>query len=147
MSKSKQFSEVLREWSEVFMKISMRESIRFWKDSGLSMPQISALMRLHHHGACGVSEIGSHLGVTNAAASQMVQRLVQARYLERAEDPNDRRAKQLTLTPKARKLLEGGFEARRRWLETLIQELAPAQQAEIATALTYLTEAARKLEA
>lgn len=146
MPPADQFTAVLREWAEVFMNRSMRDSIQVWKDSGISMPQITTLMRLHYHGACGISEVGSHLGVTNAAASQMVEKLVQQGLLERAEDPDDRRAKQLTLTPKGRALIQKSLEARRRWLEELVTALTPEQQKAVITTLPYLTRAARRLE-
>ena len=87
------------------------------------------------------------MSVTNAAASQMVDRLVQLGYLERAEDVNDRRMKQLTLTSKGRALIVKSLEARRRWLEDLVTALTPDQQAEIAEALALLTQAARELDA
>jgi len=103
----RKFSEVLHEWVEVFMHRSMRDSMLFWKESGLSFPQISTLMRLHYRGACGVSDVGGHLGVTLPAASQMVDKLAQQGLLERAEDPHDRRAKQLTLTTKGTAVLVG----------------------------------------
>jgi len=147
MSPSKQFSDVLSEWVGVFMRRSMRDFMHSMKDSGLSMPQLSTLMRLYYHAGCGVSEIGSQLGVTNAAASQMIERLVRQGLLERAEDPTDRRAKQLKLTPKGRTLITKAIEARRRWMEELTTALTREQQAGIITALTSLTEAARELEA
>jgi DNA-binding MarR family transcriptional regulator len=147
MSSAKQLSEVLREWAEVFTHRSMRDFKRFTDDSGLSPGQIHTLMRLHAQGACGVSEIGSHLGVTNAAASQMIEKLVRQGLLERAEDPHDRRARQLKLTRRGRALIEKGIEARRRWMEALTTTLTAHQQATITTALTYLTEAARRLDA
>jgi DNA-binding MarR family transcriptional regulator len=146
MSTPKQFAAVLREWADVFMRRSMHETIQFWKVSGLSMPQISTMMHLRHHGACGVSEVGTHLGVTNAAASQMVDKLVEMGLLKRAEDPHDRRAKQLTLTAKGEAFIQKGVEARRRWLEELVTALTPEQQSAIITALPYLTVAAQKLE-
>ena len=146
MSISKQFSVVLRDWAEVFMNRSMRETIQFWKESELSMGQISALMRLHYRGACGISDIGSHVGVTSAAASQMVDKLVQQGFLARTEHPHDRRAKQLTLTAKGRALIEKGIEARRRWLEELGATLTAEQQKAVVVALPYLTEAVRDLE-
>jgi DNA-binding MarR family transcriptional regulator len=146
MSVSKQFTTALREWSDVFMRRSMRETIQFWKESALSMPQISTLMHLRHHGACGVSEVGAQLGVTNAAASQMVDKLVHLGLLARAEAEHDRRAKHLTLTPKGEAFLQKGIEARRRWLENLADALTPEQQRAVSLALPYLTEAARKLE-
>jgi DNA-binding MarR family transcriptional regulator len=146
MSVSKQFTTALRDWSDVFMRRSMRETIQFWKESALSMPQISTLMHLRHHGACGVSEVGAQLGVSNAAASQMVDKLVHLGLLARAEAEHDRRAKHLTLTPKGETFLQKGIEARRRWLENLADALTPEQQRAVSQALPYLTEAARKLE-
>ena len=140
------FSEALRKWIEVFTNRSMRDTMQFWKESGLSMPQISTMMRLHYRGSCGISEMGNHLGVTNAAASQMVDRLVHLGYLERTEDQTDRRVKQLTLTSKGNALIQKSLEARRRWLENLVEALTPKQQAEITSALVLLTEAARDVD-
>ncbi len=146
MSASKQFSEALHNWADVFLHRSMRDFARFMKDAGLTMPQINTLMRLYYQGACGISDIGSQLGVTNAAASQMVERLVQQGLIERAEHPDDRRAKQLTLTPKGQEFILNGIAARRLWMEELATALTREQQADIVTALTCLTEAARKLK-
>ncbi|MFA5872834.1 MAG: MarR family transcriptional regulator [Anaerolineales bacterium] len=137
-------TEVLREWSEVFMHRSGRDFKRFMDETGLSFSQISVLMRLKHGGNSGVSEIGNQLGVTNAAASQAVDRLVQLGLIERTEDPEDRRAKRLALTQKGRALIEKGVAARSKWIEGLTDALTPEQQNMIISALTLLTEAARK---
>lgn len=110
------------------------------------MGQLSALFQLYHGRSCGVSDLGEHLGVTNAAASQMVDRLVQAGYLAREEDPVDRRNKRLTLTEKGRALIQESIAARGRWMEELTNEFAPQDQEDIIRALTYLTEAANRLE-
>ena len=137
-------TEVIREWSEVFMHRSMRDFKRFMDATGLSFSQINILMRLFHGGCAGVSEIGDQLGVTNAAASQAVDRLVQLGLIERTEDPEDRRAKRLALTQKGNALIEKGVEARSQWIEGLTDALTPEQQNMIISALTLLTEAARK---
>ncbi len=146
MSHSQEFTLAVREWSEVFMRRSMRDFFRFTKDTGLSNPQISTLMRLYYQGACGVSDIGAHLDVSNAGASQMIEKLVQSGLLERAEDHNDPRAKQIALSAKGRKLIEQSIEARRRWLEGLTDAFTAAQQEAIIVALTNLTAAARESE-
>jgi DNA-binding MarR family transcriptional regulator len=137
-------TEVIREWSEVFMHRSMRDFKRFMDATGLSFSQISILMRLVHGGNAGVSEIGGQLGVTNAAASQAVDRLVQLGLIERTEDPEDRRAKRLALTQKGRALVEKGVRARSQWIESLTEALTPEQQNVIVSALTLLTEVSRK---
>ena len=146
MLANQQLSAALREWTELFMRRSMRDFIHFIKETGLSTTQLNTLMRLYYHDACPVSEIGDHLGITNAATSQMVQRLVEQGLLARTEDPTDRRVKQLTLTAEGRALIDQGIEARRRWLEDLTAALPAEQQANIITALADLTSAARRLD-
>jgi DNA-binding MarR family transcriptional regulator len=128
------------------MRRSMHDLVQFTRDSGMSMTQLSTLMHLSHQGACGVSDIGNHLGVTSAAASQMIDRLVQQGFLERSEDPLDRRVKQIRVTPQGRQLIDAGIEARRRWMEDLTTALTPEEQALIVRALGVLTQIARHLE-
>lgn len=127
------------------MKRSMRDFKRFMDESGLSPSQINTLMHLYYGGICGVSDIGGHLSITNAAASQMIDRMVTLELLERSEDPNDRRAKRLTLTAKGKAVVEKGIDARRAWMEALTDNLSPEQQAMIAEALNVLTKAAKDL--
>ena len=110
------------------------------------MPQFSILMQLHHRGGCGVSDISERFDISNAAASQLVDKLVQSGYLERAEDPSDRRAKVLNLTDKGRSFVEQGIAERHRWLDELMKNLSTAEKAKVSEALTILTEAAQRLE-
>jgi MarR family transcriptional regulator, organic hydroperoxide resistance regulator len=146
MSQPLVLTEVIREWSAVFMRRSGRDFRGFMEETGLSFSQINILMRLYHGGNHGVSEIGERLGITNAAASQSIDQLVNLGLITRNEDPKDRRAKQLGLTPQGRELVEKGVEARVKWVEGLTEALSPAQQDMIVTALTLLTGAARKIE-
>jgi DNA-binding MarR family transcriptional regulator len=146
MADTDRFNRVLQDWSEVFMRRSMRDFKRFMDDSGLSPSQIATLMRLHHRGHCGVSDIGEHVGVTNAAASQMVDRMVQLGLCTRQEGRRDRRFKQIALAPQGEALVRAGIEARRAWLEGLTTTLAPQEQEAIIAALVLLTEAARSIE-
>jgi DNA-binding MarR family transcriptional regulator len=144
MSPTKELTDVVREWTEVYMHRSGRDFKRFMKETDLSFSQISVLMRLKHGGSSGVSEIGDQLGITNAAASQTVDRLVNLGLVERTEDPVDRRAKRLALTPEGRRLIEEGIQVRSQWVEGLTDALTPEQQELIINALILLTEAARK---
>jgi DNA-binding MarR family transcriptional regulator len=146
MSLSQDFTHVIREWSGVFMQRSMRDFRRFMDDTGLSFSQISVLMRLKHAGISGVSEIGGQMGVTKAAASQAVDRLVDLGLIQRSEDPQDRRTRPLALTTEGQELVERAIAARSQWVEGLTEALTPPQQEMIIAALTLLTEAARKTD-
>jgi DNA-binding MarR family transcriptional regulator len=146
MTKPLTISESLRAWMDVFMHRSMRGWSHFAKSTGLSMPQFSILMQLHHKGPCGVSEISERFDVTAAAASQLVDKLVQAGYVERTEDPSDRRAKMLRLSENGSKLVDDGIQERYRWMDELVSHMNPEEQVKVAEALGILTKAAQKLE-
>jgi DNA-binding MarR family transcriptional regulator len=146
MATDQLLSTALREWAEIFMCRSMHDFFHFVKDTGLSATQLNTLMRLYHGGSCGVSNIGDYLGITHAATSQMVQRLVEQGLLQRTEDTTDRRVKQLALSAEGRNLIDQAIEARRRWLEDLTTALTPEQRANIITVLNDLTATARQLD-
>ena len=94
------------------------------RESGLSMSQISALFHIHQADGSGVTDLGDHLGVTSAAASQMLERLVQQELILRTEDPDDRRVKQMVLTEKgARVSRRASMPARVGW--TIWQKGSP----------------------
>lgn len=102
------------------------------------MPQFNILMQLHYQRACGVSDISTRMDITSAAASQLVEKLVQAGLLERAEDPHDRRVRQLRLTAGGRELVEAALAARYRWVDELIERLDLAEREAVASAMRIL---------
>ncbi len=140
------FSKSLRAWMDAFMHRSMSGWNHFAKSTGLSMPQISILMQLHHKGPCGMSQVSDRFDITAAAASQLVEKLVQAGYLDRTEDPTDRRAKLLTLSAKGEKLVQQGTEERYRWMDDLTSKLSREEQQKVVEALDILTKAAQSMD-
>ncbi len=146
MSSSVTLPQALRAWAQVFMRRSMTDFMRYARDSGLSMQQLGALFYLCRRDSRGVSDIGDDLGVTSAAASQMIERLVQQGLLERSEDPHDRRVKQVVLTAKGKELIERSMQARQGWLEKVARLLTPEQQETIIASLKLLTEMAQALD-
>jgi DNA-binding MarR family transcriptional regulator len=138
--------ENIRAWMDIFMHRSMRSWHLFARSTGLSMPQLSTLMQLYHRGGCAVSDVSERFEITNAAASQLVDKLVHVGYLERTEDPSDRRAKLLNLTDKGRSFVEHGLQERHRWMDELLKNLSDEEEAKVSEALTILTEAAQRME-
>jgi len=146
MSTTEQFHTTLRQWVEVFMRRSMRDLHRFMKARDLSMGQYSALMRLFHDPNCGVSDVGTQLGITNAAASQMVDKLVHQKLVERTEAEHDRRVKQLTLTAQGRALIEESFNARLGWADALAEALPAERRAAVIDAMQVMLTAAEDVD-
>lgn len=139
------FSAALQSWIDVFMHRSMRSVLLYAKESGLSMSQLGALMHIFK-GTSGVSDVGDDLGISSAAASQMLERLVQQGLISRSEDPHDRRVKQIVLTAKGQQVLQGSLQASKGWLDELAASLSPAEQEQVAAALNIMIAKAAKLD-
>lgn len=146
MVSSLQLIQTMHRFMDIAMHYSMRASGHFTKAMGLSMPQFSILMQLHHRGACGMSEVSERFEITPAAASQLVDKLVQSGLVHREEDPNDRRAKSLKLTEKGKELILQGVEERYRWVEPLVGKLTAEERIKVREALDIMTEAVKKME-
>lgn len=146
MTESIHFSQSLRGWMNTFVHRSMRDSARFVKSSGYSMPQFFLLMQVHRREHCGISDLSENLEITNAATSQLVDKLVQAGLLMRAENPNDRRAKQVSLSSAGEAFIESAIAERSRWVDDLAAVLNIEERQKIVEALDILTEAAQRME-
>jgi DNA-binding MarR family transcriptional regulator len=144
MTSSTQLIQTMRQFMDIVMHRSMRERSHFARTTGLSMPQFGILMQLHHRGNCAIGDIGEHFDITTAAASQLVDKLVQSEYISRDEDPRDRRAKMLNLTEKGRGLIQQGLEERYRWVDQLARKLTAEERARVSEALMILTKATRE---
>ncbi len=138
-------TQTLQEWVELFMHHSMYRFFLFIKENDLSMSQMGALMSIHRSGVCSVSDIGDELGITSAAASQMVERLVRQGLIERTENPGDRRVKQIMLTDKGHQVVQGSFQACHAWLGELVASFTPAEREQAHAALRLLLKKTMEL--
>ena len=146
MISSPQLIQIMRQLMDFAMHHTMRERVHFAKATGLSMPQFGILMQLHYHKDCGVSDLSGRFDITSAAASQLVDKLVQSGLIQREEDPNDRRAKRLNLTDKGIGLIQQDIEKRYRWVNQLAKKLSAEEREKVAEALNIMIQAAQELE-
>lgn len=131
---------------ETFMRRSMHNFIMSAKERGLSMSQMGALFAIHRKGACGVTDIGDHLGITAAATSQMLNRLVEQDLIARSEDPDDRRLKRIVLTPTGMQTLQESIRARQNWLRRLATTLTPEEQDHVSISLQMLLDKVHQVD-
>ena len=132
--------ETLKKWITLTLSKSIYNIFKFSKDNDVSMPQVGALIRIHRQGSCNVSDLGEDLGTSSAAASQLLHRMVQLGLIERSEDPNDRRIKQLNLSQKGLEFLNQCFQASYKWIEDIVLKLNNDEKRDIATVLNTLTD-------
>ncbi len=135
----------LRDWIGEMMRHSMHSLVLYMKENDLSMSQVGALFQISD-GSTNVSDLGEGLGISIAAASQMLERLVQQGLVVRVEDPQDRRSKQLALTEKGRRIVQASVHARLEWLADMVADLSDREREQVATALRVMTERTRELD-
>jgi DNA-binding MarR family transcriptional regulator len=124
----------------------VQDFMRFMRRTGLSMPQVHALVHIYHSPdrECQLAEIGGLTASSKAAASQLVERLVQQGLVERAEDPRDRRNTKLRLTAKSLKLIQEAM-ASDHFLMELMTALPAGQRETVHAAFGYLARAGEQI--
>jgi DNA-binding MarR family transcriptional regulator len=140
------FMAAMQTWVEIFMRRSMRNFMQYVKQNGYSMSQINTMFHILRHGTVGVSDVADHLGITNAAASQLLERLVQQKMVLRTEDPDDRRNKRIILTETGKETVAGTMHARQMWIYDLEAKLDQSEKDQIIAALEILTAKTNLLE-
>jgi DNA-binding MarR family transcriptional regulator len=145
MQSNDELVAALRRWTGALMRRNMQDFVLFSRKSGITPPQIGALFRIDK-GGVNVSDLGGDLGITSAAASQMLQRLVQQQLIVRTEDTEDRRVKRMALTAKGRKILQEYMQIRNRWMDDLASALSDREKDQVANALNMLVDRAEKLD-
>jgi DNA-binding MarR family transcriptional regulator len=75
------------------------------KPLGLSVPQFDVLSNLSEREGMSQSELAQRLFVTKGNVSGLIDRLVEARLVERRASPDDRRSHALHLTPAGREIV------------------------------------------
>lgn len=123
----------------------IQDFMQFMHQTGLSTPQINALLHIYHAGECQLSEIGALADSSKAAASQLVERLVQQGLVQRTEDPLDRRNKILRLTAKSLELIQNGVTSNA-FLSEIMASLSVEQRQSVHTAFGYLAQAGQHIQ-
>ncbi|MGK7313527.1 MAG: MarR family winged helix-turn-helix transcriptional regulator [Candidatus Longimicrobiales bacterium M2_2A_002] len=104
-------------------------------DEQLVMSQVKLLLLIARPGQrFKVTDVADFMGVTNAAASRAIDRLVQRGLIERTVSKEDRRAVDLSLTSASRTLLDRFTEIRNRELLRVLGDF-PEEKIEQATEL------------
>jgi len=131
---------IIKKWIELTFQKSIGVMIKFSKENNLTMSQIAVLIRLYRKENCTVSDVGINMGTSNAAASQLLDRMVQLGFIERTVDSNDRRIKNLNLTQNGLEILNESFRASKKWFEELTYKLNDNEKSETIIVLNRLID-------
>jgi len=105
----------------------------------LSFSQVKAL-NLLTDSPLSVKGLSDALGLSVAGVSRAVDGLVQRGMVKRTEDPEDRRARCLTLTAKGARTMEGLVALRLAGIRAFVAALEPAEREALRPGLQMLAE-------
>ena len=131
---SDRVSELMRVIAREYVKLQTTELVK----TKITMPQFIVMEILLHRGESKMTDLAEPLGVTTAAMTGIVDRLVRDGYAARGEDPQDRRIVKVKLSPKGEKTVKAMAEARKRITTKLFGVLSQEDREQYLDIMTRL---------
>jgi DNA-binding MarR family transcriptional regulator len=104
----------------------------------LSRSAASTLAALRDSGPHRVTSLAERESIAQPSMSQLLQRLERLGLVERHDDPADRRACRIAVTPAGEQALDRRAESRARWLDERLDRLSDADRDALVRALPAL---------
>lgn len=108
----------------------------------VTMSQVKTLLTVSMKGEATVGYVAQITGVGQPAASTAVDRLVNLGWLDRTEDPVDRRRAIVSLTPSGHEVVETVWRVRRDLLQAWLERMEEKDLTVLARGLAALRSAA-----
>jgi DNA-binding MarR family transcriptional regulator len=129
-------SEIMPEIMREFMK---RQKAGFYKLE-VTMPQMIVLHFLDRHGESKMTEVADAMGVTTAAMTGAIERLVRDGYVSRLNDPNDRRIIKVKPTPKGTKIIKTFHQRKREMVMELFGKISQKEREDYLNILMHIRD-------
>jgi DNA-binding MarR family transcriptional regulator len=129
--------------ADVMMRVAAR-SVSEVEDI-VTSPQLRVLVMIATRGPQTLGGVATELGVHASNATRTCEKLVRLGFVERAEDPDDRRFVRVTLTPEGSALVERVISHRRSALAEVLAGMAPAERRAAASSFRAVANAAGDL--
>jgi DNA-binding MarR family transcriptional regulator len=118
-----------------------------WAECALTVPQLRALSSIVASPSGRTSrELATTLGVGASAITPLVDRLVDHGFVERHEDPHDRRIARLTATQTGRETLERMLAGKGEIMREVMSRLSPGELELVTLAFGVLRAALQPME-
>jgi DNA-binding MarR family transcriptional regulator len=129
---------------QVMAREVMLSAVQALGQADLTLLQLGCLMVLSDGQVRTVGEVSAALGRSLSATSRLLEQLVKRAMIGRAEDPNDRRARHVTISAAGRRFLLGMMRKRAQAELRLLGHLTAEERAVALRGLELLREAARR---
>ncbi len=135
-----EFSHSLLDGMALLMRVSMQDLMGYIHRKGISMAQINVLYQLYYRGPCEVLSFTRVLTLSPAGASQLIQRMVRQGWVERLDDPADRRVRRVHLTESGQQLVAESIAARNEWIARFGARLTTEEKQQVVHTFGLMVE-------
>lgn len=121
-SQASQITEIVDAF-ELVSRSLRGKTVTEWVELDLTMAQLKTLFTLEYGGPATIGHTAERLGVSLPTASHLIDRLVHGGFVDRTEDPADRRRTLAAVTAKGsaltRRLRQGSRDSLINWLSEM----------------------------
>jgi DNA-binding MarR family transcriptional regulator len=109
-------------------------------------PQLIILNLLHKHGCSKMTDIARYIGVSTAAVTGIIDRLVKCGYVVRTAEPDDRRVVKVRTTPRGAELVKKMNKERRQMMIDIYSKISQKDRDDYFRVLMRLRDSLTKKE-
>lgn len=113
-------------------------------EMNITLPQFILLEIVRKKDCPKMTDIAGELNVTLSNVTGMIDRLIESGYVERADDPQDRRIVRIRLTAKGKSTTQKAFEQRKRCIGQVFAKLSCEDQKTLLKITEKLVEAIKQ---
>lgn len=114
------------------------QAVRSIAGLGLCGSDFGVLEALLHKGPLPVKALGEKVLLTSGSMTAAIDRLERRGWVERRDDPDDRRIRIVRLTPEGRKVIQALFRDHERDMESAAGQLSRAERGDLMRLLRKL---------
>ncbi|MCX8056194.1 MAG: MarR family transcriptional regulator [Ignavibacteria bacterium] len=137
MTKHQETENIIKELMELgykFREVMFKLNPTLFK-SELTLTQLTALQYICHTPNITLKELAEKMVIAQSSASELVDRLVKMKYVERKISPEDRRKVTLSLSNKGKKFIEQHVIENKAFFEKLLKKIPIEEQREYLSAM------------
>ena len=123
-----EFADKLNEIMPVIMREFFKCQSNEFSKGKITLPQFVVLGFLERQQEARMTDIATHLWVSTAAATGIIERLVKCGYVSRTQQPGDRRIVKIRLTAKGNELVKKVTIEKRQMIMEIFGRLTQAER-------------------
>lgn len=115
------YNSILYRLSQTFISAELKEN-------AIGSGQYPFLLILYQKDGIPQEELASQLSIDKGTTARAVSKLEETGYVQRKDDPGDRRLNRVYLTPKGREIKPKLYEALEKWSNVMLKDLNQDEQ-------------------